>query len=169
MNPIMINAFFDEIEKIKEAGAMKNIGDGALGLGKAMVSNARNTLTAFATPIKSMKTGFSASGGTFGKTMVGVGAALGAPEAFAKEDPTGGNRSRTERISGWAGEQAGGLIGAPHGMFTGSIVGSVMGKGIGRATGKAVNKAVNYTTGYGAGPAKVTGQLPNEAYGTPFE
>lgn len=158
----MIHAFVDEMEKIKRAGAMKNIGDGALGLGRAMVHNARNTLTGFATPLQSMKMGLKSTSGTFNKTLLGIGAAAGAPEAFSAEDPRGENRSRTERAASWAGEQAGGLIGSPHGFLTGPIVGSIVGKQIGKITGKIVHNGIGKTP-------MVSGQVSNQVYSASSE
>lgn len=156
---ITLSAFIDEMDKIKEAGAMKDIGDGALGLGKAVVNNARNTFTAFKNPIKSLGSGLSQADGFWGKASVGMGAAMTAPEAFSKEDPTGEGRSRVERSASWVGDQVGGLIGAaPHAGVWGQIGGSLIGGMVGRTAGKLTGKAVDAVRGY----KSPTVGVPNE-------
>ncbi len=69
------------------------------------------------------------------KSMMAVGTALQARDAFQQEDPTGQGRSRAERGTGLAGGTAGGLLGTGMLMRSGfgrkhPIIGSMVG-GIG--------------------------------------
>jgi hypothetical protein len=164
MNNIMLAAFIDEVEKIKEAGGLiKNLGDGAMGLGKAVVRNARNTLKGFSTPVDSIREGLASNKSLFAKTMLGTNAIMTAPQAFSSQDPSGMGKSRVERASSWLGDQAGGLIGAKHGILTGPIVGATVGRTIGKTTGKTLDAVRGYRANITADSQSPAG-ISNEAY-----
>jgi hypothetical protein len=151
MNRITITAFFDEMYKIKEASMLRNVGSGLLNFGKKVGNNVSNTVKGFGSPIDSMKAGLqdATAGATTGRRvfntgMMGLGAAITLPEAVSAEDPSGEGRSRVERMSGWVGDQAGSLIGSPHGWVSGQLVGGMSGRLVGSTVGKAVDKVRGY-------------------------
>lgn len=66
------------------------------------------------------------------KSMMLLGTGLMAREALKKEDPTGHQRSRTERMTGLAGNTVGGLVGSAVGNrvmpgMIGSLGGGILG------------------------------------------
>jgi hypothetical protein len=74
------------------------------------------------------------------KTMMAVGTGLMARDAMRPQDPTGQNRSRTERMTGLAANTVGGLVGSAMGnRFSPGLVGSLAG---GYAGGLAAEKLV---------------------------
>lgn len=69
-----------------------------------------------------------------GKSMMLIGTGLMAREALKRQDPTGQERSRTERMSGLAGNTIGGLVGSslamramPRSSFIAPLVGGLGG------------------------------------------
>lgn len=158
VNKTTIQAFADEMEKISAfrippgltqaaAKATKTVGNYAAGIGK----NVMETAKAFKTPVQSAKRGWHGigpdgkkvpgadwGGAKYKKLPVGAksltvaGGILGAPDAFAKEDPTGAGRGRLERTARWMGGNVGGVIGSPFGM-SGAIAGGLAGEMIGGA------------------------------------
>jgi hypothetical protein len=129
--------------------------------GKGIAKNFVNTVEAAKTPVKSFKKGWhfgsepGESGWMLGKGKVTkylplgpkaltVGsAALGAPDAFAKNDPSGQGRSKLERMSRWTGSNIGGIIGAPFGL-TGAFAGGAMGEMAGAGAAKVVDRIRGY-------------------------
>lgn len=74
------------------------------------------------------------------KTMMAVGTGLMARDAVRPQDPTGQNRSRTERVTGLAANTMGGLVGSAIGnRLHSGLLGSVAG---GYAGGLAAEKLV---------------------------
>lgn len=152
MNNTIMSAFLNEMIQIKEAGSIiRNLGEGHFV--NKVLTNVVNTTKAFGTPVQSFKTGIQSSisstpgsrfftSGTNKALLVG-GAALGAPEAFAKEDPTDQGRSRSERTALWAGDQVGGIIGAPHGL-TGTLTGTMLGRLGAKAAYKGYSKVKGF-------------------------
>ena len=99
------------------------------------------------------------------KTWAAGFTALGAPDAFAKEDPSGEGQSRGERIGRWAGSNLGMVAGTlGHGITSklgpkkgfvagigANIGGMVAGEYLGGKIGQGANRVVN-------GPQKVVPQ-----------
>lgn len=72
-----------------------------------------------------------------GKSMMLLGTGLMAREALRPVDPSGQQRSRTERLSGLAGNTVGGLVGSALGnRFRPGLIGSMAGGMIGSAVGE---------------------------------
>lgn len=121
----------------------------APGIWAGMKGNAQKTVTKLFTPVSSFKSGVNfmkadwAKGNKFNNGMLAFGAIQGLPSAIKKEDPTGSGRSRTQRMMQYVGSQAGGVIGAPHGV-TGALVGSLAGDMAGGAIGKRLSKPKVY-------------------------
>ena len=92
------------------------------------------------------------------KSMTLAGAAAMAPGALSKEDKSGKDRSRAERVGGFIGNTAGGLMGMNHGV-TGSIVGMVGGEAAGGVGGKVLNKVIGRKKKI-APPPQATPDLP---------
>ena len=157
MNTATYLAFVDELEKIattKEAGLLRDIGMRiAKSSGNAAraaragvqggIQNAGNAVSAFSTPIDSLKRGLKASTtdfksmGKMQKGLMGVGLLASGHEALAKNDPLGQGRGRIERASTAVGDQLGGLIGTPFGIAGGFVAGQ-----IGRKAGSVVGKGI---------------------------
>lgn len=153
MTPEVFNAFEDEMEKIARFRAAGKFARGVF-------ENVKRTVKGFKTPIQSMKEGWHYDGAPSNKWWKGkkpggawtgegkvtsklpigpksltvAGGVVTLPEAVSEKDPSGQGRSRTHRMARWAGSQAGGLIGAPHG-FSGAMVGGLIGEGAGAASG----------------------------------
>lgn len=164
MNAATYLSFLDELEKIKEAGLIQNLGTrivsgvkaipGAVkatpGVVQGGIRNAGSAVSAFATPIDSLKRGWQTSVTDFGKMptwMKGLavaGLATSAHEGLAKEDPLRMGRSRTERAVTAVGDQVGGLIGSPFGL-AGGIVGGQIGRKAGSLVGKGIDAARKLT------------------------
>lgn len=164
MNTATYLSFLDELEKIKEAGLIQNLGtrirsapSAALGLIKATpgavrggIQNAGSAVSAFSTPIDSLKRGWQTSVTDFGKMspamkgLAAMGLVTGGHEALAKDDPLRQGRSRTVRVGTAVGDQVGGLIGSPFGL-AGGIVGGQIGRKAGGLVGKGVEVARNLT------------------------
>jgi phage tail tape-measure protein len=148
----LFSAFTQELLKISSIGGTVSRAAGAVK--GAIQSEARhgvNAVRALSSPVANAGKGWSGPGGWMGGgrltrhlpvgpkgLTVGFGA-LGAPEALRKEDPTGKNRSRSERMGRWAGSNAGGLIGAPHG-YVGSMITGYVGEAAGAMAGKTVER-----------------------------
>lgn len=110
------------------------------------VGNIRRTLSTMVNhPVRGVARGAKATVREFKKhpiigTVGAAGLGMGAYEAAKKEDPTGQGRSRFHRAARFAGETAGGLIGAPFGLLSGGIAGSFVGGQIGKAVGSAYDR-----------------------------
>jgi hypothetical protein len=168
MDDALLDGFRDEMEKIAAGGgfvrgvfnaAKKGVrkmrGKPPEGFFEGVANNVKNTAKAFKTPGRSMKEGWEYGAGKGGgwvgngkitgklpvgpKSLTVAGGALALPEAVAEEDPTGQGRSRAHRMVRWAGSQAGGLVGTPHGL-SGAIVGGVVGEGAGAMAGRALDR-----------------------------
>ena len=149
MNIVTMRSF------VKEAGLLQNIGmriakkstsavRAAAHFTQEGIQNAGSAVSAFATPVDSFKKGVKA---TFDPKMpawqkgaLGIGALSGVAEVAAKEDPLRQGRSRIERASTVAGDQIGGIIGAPFGL-AGGVVGSQIGRKAGMLVGKGAEGA----------------------------
>lgn len=149
---------------LKNAGLIQNLGSrirsapsAALGLAKAVpgamrggIQNAGSAVSAFATPIDSLKRGWKTSVTDFGsmgtgmKALTAMGLVTGGHEALAKEDPLRQGRSRTVRVGTAIGDQVGGMIGSPFGL-AGGIVGGQIGRKAGGLAGKGVEVARKLT------------------------
>lgn len=161
----LVDKVFDTLEKTKKASILQNIGKpiaNAIGglttprrLGAPIAgafSNAVQTAKGFAHPVKGTIEGakFTARD-VMGKNplnpgkhpvmagMMGLGLAMGANELRHKEDPTGQDRGRGQRIGDFAGGTIGGLIGSPFGL-TGGVGGGIVGQKIGATAGRAVDR-----------------------------
>lgn len=165
MNSATYLAFFDEMEKIKEAGLLRDIGMRIVRTAKAApgaavqgmksipghvrgsIQNAGSTISAFGTPIDSFKKGWKATTTDFHqmgrgqKALLAMGFAGSAHEALAKNDPLGQGRGRIERAATAVGDQLGGIVGTPFGI-TGGIVGGQIGRKAGKAVGKGIQLLV---------------------------
>lgn len=150
---ISIDSFSDELEKIANAAKI-TVRYGrrlAKGVAKATSKNTLKTVRDFGTPIKSIKKGVKhdfrdvakkgIKGINAGHVLNVAGAASTAGDAFRKEDASGQGRSRVRRITAWAGDQAGGFVGARHGL-AGAITGGLVGRRAGEMVGGAVDKAI---------------------------
>jgi hypothetical protein len=127
-------------------------------------------------PIKGMKAGWKDPqygakamfrGGLFNKAMGGLmvaGTAMGLNDLRKKQDPSGQNRGRLERIGDFAGQTAGGLIGAPHGI-TGGIAGTVVGSKILGGAGRVADKVIAKVRRKGAPPSVQPDQVPQKEQG----
>jgi hypothetical protein len=114
-------------EMVKIAGAFSTVGNFAAHHAKDIGHKAVGGITAFKNPMQAIKSGWKSDGSKMGRFWQGatvVGGATGAPAAFAREDKSGRNQGRGERIGRWAGDNIGGLVGAKHG-FTGGTVASL--------------------------------------------
>lgn len=136
---------------VKEASILQNVGMRIMRTAKAIpghirggIQNAGSTVSAFSTPIDSLKRGvkatFSPDMPAWQKSLAGIGLVTGAAEVAPKEDPLRQGRSRFERATTAVGDQVGGLIGAPFGLV-GGIVGSQIGRKAGMLTGKGAEGA----------------------------
>jgi hypothetical protein len=157
MQKIQFEAFGDELcGIIKEAappGGWALLGNRLSRAGKAFTANTRemadNAIGAahgLANPVAGIRQGLShikgQSGSTAGKFFTGlslVGTGLQVPDAVAKEDPTGLNRSRGERIGRLVGSTAGSIIGAPFG-----ITGGIMADAAGTYAGSKAGQLASY-------------------------
>lgn len=122
----------------KTAGAGDFAAKAGKWMAKSINTSAKNvgkTVRDFRTPIKSMKAGWH-SDNRFGKALTLGAAGMDAHDALRKEDPTGQNRGRGQRVGAAIGNTAGGLIGLRHGMFSGGIAGSALGSAIGGGVGR---------------------------------
>jgi hypothetical protein len=146
MKPSILS-FLDEMQKIaspalkKEAGMMRNVGAWALHQKKDIGWAAKrmaSPVEGFKHGAKFLKKDFSKAS-PFWKAVTAYGLVSEAPQAFAKEDPTGANRSRTNRLTRFAGSQVGNIIGAPYGMVGGTLAGMV-GEGVGSVAGNAIDR-----------------------------
>lgn len=129
-------AMSDEVAKI---AAGVPLGRAAMHSAKGIGGNAVRAMKEFRHPVQGVRGGWNSQGGRFWKGMTLAGGAIGAPEAFAKEDRSGQMRGRGERISRWAGSNVGGLVGSRHG-FTGAITGDIAASTGAGAIGRAADK-----------------------------
>lgn len=156
------------VEREKTSGLIQNLGTrivsnvraapgAALAMAKATpgavqggIRNAGSAVSAFATPVDSLKRGWQTSVTDFGKmgrgmkALTAFGLVTGGHEALAKEDPLRQGRSRTVRVGTAIGDQVGGLIGSPFGL-AGGLVGGQIGRKAGGLVGKGVEVARNLT------------------------
>lgn len=157
-------AFLDELEKIsfaKEASFMTNLGTRIVNTAKAApraiggfakslpghartgIQQAGQAVSAFGTPIESLKRGVTMTTKDFHsmspamKALMGIGLVGSAHEALSKTDPLGQGRERPERVGAAIGDQVGGLIGTPFGV-AGSLVAGQIGRKAGGLVGKGV-------------------------------
>lgn len=150
---ISIDSFTDELEKIANAAKI-TVRYGrrlAKGVAKATSKNTLRTVRDFGTPVKSIKKGVKhdfkdiakkgIKGMNLGHALNVAGAASTAGDAFRKEDVTGRGQSRVRRITAWAGDQAGGFVGARHGI-AGAITGGLVGRRAGEMAGSAADKVI---------------------------
>lgn len=75
------------------------------------------------------------------KTMMLAGTGVMAAQALRKQDPTGMERSRAERITGLAGNTAGGLVGSALGARRFGMLGAIGGGILGGMAGEKVTSA----------------------------
>lgn len=146
---ISFSSFVDEVEKIKEAGVLRDVGSAfvrtARGVGKNLAGSA-GTITR---PVQALKEGVRATAdsmktpGWEGKVntalLVGGTAAM-LPSVLRKEDSSGDGASRLARGTRYAGGTIGSLMTAPFGL-TGGIAGGIAGDVAGKYVGKAIDKA----------------------------
>lgn len=154
MHAATLNGLFDELEKMKTAGILSNVGTKILNTAKSLprnlkngvqgsIQNAGKAVGSFATPIQSLKDGANftvkdfKSMGKVQKGLMGFGLAASAHEALSKNDPLNKGRGRAERVGAAIGDQVGGLMGAPFGI-TGGIVAGQIGRKAGGMVGKGV-------------------------------
>jgi len=164
LSPVM-PSFLDELNKIAAPQLLlpphrnpaQRFGTWASGHVRGAVGNAGQAVSNFGTPVKSFKQGwghtFKPQGKPLGmgwKAFMGLQAAQGAYSVAKKEDPFGQGHSRLRRGLRFAGEQAGGFIGAFGGNrslgLTGGIVGSMIGSRIGDTTGKIADRLRGHKT-----------------------
>jgi len=114
----------------------------AEGVGK----NLGKATAAWASPKKSFQKGWESTWRPGGqplslpwKALMGYGLLTGTRDVLKREDPSGQGHSRVRRALRFAGDQAGGIIGAPFG-FTGGLLSSMVGSKIGDTAGAAVDK-----------------------------
>lgn len=167
MNVATYLSFFDELEHIKTAGLLQNVGmriatkakalpRAAMNMTKAApgelggsIQNAGKAVGAFGTPVQSLKAGWKSTVTDFGKmdpklkALMGLGLVAGGHEALSKTDPMGAGRGRGERVGAVVGDQLGGLIGSPFG-FGGGVAGGLVGRKAGGLVGKGVDLARGY-------------------------
>lgn len=124
--------------------APKNFATGSENVGRA--------ITAFGTPIQSLKKGWHETWTPGGKplhpgfkALMAYGALQGAHDTAKKEDPTGMGRSRVHRGLQFAGGQLGGVIAAPFGL-AGGIAGSMIGDKAGDITGRFIDRFRGHRT-----------------------
>lgn len=151
MKPSILS-FLDEMQFIaspglrKESGVMRNVGEWSLKQARGIGKDIHGAAKAFGSPTKGVSEGAKfihndfKSANPFWKAMTAYGLVSGAPEALAKEDPSGQGRSRLNRMTRFAGAQAGNVIGAPYG-FVGGTLASLAGEGAGAMIGKGIDKA----------------------------
>lgn len=162
MKPSVLS-FLDEMQKIasvktKEAGAMRDLSNWTLKQGRGVRRNVYWASKRMIHPMEGMAHGLkfikrdltNPHTNPFWKAMIAYGFVSGAPEAFAKEDPTGAHRSRLNRMTRFTGAQVGNIIGAPYGMVGGTLAGlageaagAVLGNGIDRVRGLRLHKPTN--------------------------
>jgi hypothetical protein len=146
MNQDTLNGFSDELAGIiKSSGVLRNVGQRIVSGSRAVASDVGGALSAFNTPVQSLKSGakemFSTKHPFTAAMNVGL-AALGAPEAFAKDDPTGAGRSRANRVASYTGNQLGSIMTTRQG-FAGSLVGGMVGGKAGSIVGNSIDKVRN--------------------------
>lgn len=117
MDTATVSAFGDELEKIAMFGAMgKAVSRGwhyPAGMWTKKVVDGGKSAWEPAQKATFMGKGKITKYLPVGDKSFATGvAALGAPSALAKEDPSGQGRSRTERVSGLVGSTLGGFAGA---------------------------------------------------------
>lgn len=180
MNAVTINAFFDELLVLeKQAGVVSNLGTKILRTAKAgvkavpgvvkgapawagkhakeTVQNLGNSISAFGTPVESLKKGWKAtttdlrSMPNWQRALMVGGVVADGHEALAKKDPTGHDRGRVERVGASVGSQVGGLIGTPFGA-TGGLAAGLIGRKIGGTVGKLGDFARGYKKPLPAAP-----------------
>lgn len=116
---------------------------------KQFIGGSRNIGSAAAalkTPGKSLAKGWHASWTSAHpafKGLMALGLLQGAHSVKQREDPTGMGRSRLHRGLQFAGEQLGGLIGAPYGL-AGGMAASMVGSKAGNLAGRAVDRVRGY-------------------------
>jgi hypothetical protein len=155
-------AFIEELVAIQEDLEKKAFQPGYAGSvfnrGASAVGNAVHTGTqqvghaaaAWAHPRKSFKEGWQATFHPNGKPLglgwkafMGYGLVTGLNSAVQKKDPSGQGKSRVRRLLNVAGDQAGGIIGAPYGL-AGGIGSSLIGQKIGDTVGAGLERLVGY-------------------------
>lgn len=135
--------------KKKQAGFMQNVGTRIAKTVGQQGKNVGNTLnTMFSSPVQGMKQGLKTTVGDLKghpllTSMMAASTAMGVNDLRKKEDPSGEGRSRLRRATAFAGEQAGGLIGAPFSL-AGGIAGGMMGKKIGDTIGGGIDMVRGY-------------------------
>jgi hypothetical protein len=152
MNELVIEAFSDELVKIaffQKAragimGALKEGWHGTPGNEATWFGRGRELRPGMGRGAKMMEEATSLGGATKalpigGKSMMLLGTGLMAQQAMRPVDPSGQNRSRTERMTGLAGNTVGGLLGSAVGNrirpgLLGSAVGGIMGAGLAEKT-----------------------------------
>lgn len=168
MNPVSIQAFFDELSVMeKDAGVISDLGTkilrkagpAARAVGRYMHKGWNTGGNATGRFQGWMGAGREAASGRAGKAFetvsslggltrylpvgpksltVGFGA-LGANNALKKEDPAGQGRSRTERIGSLIGGTAAGIAGGNMGIL-GSMATGIAGDYVGGRIGRAISK-----------------------------
>jgi hypothetical protein len=139
MNRITFRALMEEVTKIAGAAgvAARYAKTFTKGNAKYIGKSSYKTLRDMGSPYRTAKRGIKhefkdvrkkgLKGINKGHVWNAVGAAATAPSALSKEDKSGQGRSRIKRVAAWTGEQAGGFIGAKHGL-PGAVVGSMVGR-----------------------------------------
>lgn len=156
MNDTTFKAFGDEVVKIAFFQKVRNgfvnaLREGWHGTPEQVAANQGNTWFGQGRQIKPgmgrlsrMGEEFTSLGGLTrvlpvgAKSMMLLGTGLMAREALKKQDPTGQERSRAERVTGLAGNTVGGLVGSalaskalPKSRFLAPILGGVAGGMVG--------------------------------------
>ncbi len=148
MNEVTIEAFSDELTKIALfqgaraglAGALREGWHGTPGNEATWFGRGREIKPGMSRGARMLEEATSLGGTTKalpvgGKSMMLLGTGLMAREAMKPVDPTGQQRSRTERMTGLAGNTVGGLLGSTVGNrlrpgLLGSAVGGILGAGL---------------------------------------
>lgn len=149
MNEVTIEAFTDELTKIAffqklRAGAVNALKEGWHGTPNnpsTWFGQGRVITPGMSRGAKMWEEASSLGGATKAlpigaKSMMALSTGLMAREALRPQDSTGQNRSRTERMTGLAGNTIGGLLGSTVGNrllpgLVGSAVGGIVGAGLG--------------------------------------
>ena len=145
---IDFTAFIDEVEKIKEAGFLQNVGSfvsrHAQGIGKNLAGTAGTVLR----PGQAMREGMKATvdsmktpgwGGKINTALLVGGTGLMIPSVVKKEDPSGQGASRIARGARFAGGTIGGIMATPFGL-SGGIAGGIAGDAVGKRVGSAIDR-----------------------------
>lgn len=151
MNP-SFTAFSDELIKLAfyqrlKNGFLKALSNGWHGTGPVGSSTRNTWFGVGAQPAKSTVgkawEGFTSLGGLTkalpvgAKSMMAIPAGIGAVHALTRRDPTGQERSSSERLVGLGGNTVGGLVGSSIGMRAG-LPGMIAGGMIGSMVGEKV-------------------------------